>query len=817
MEALSIYILKSAGLLSLFYLVYLLLLKNDTSFQLNRKFLILGILAAFILPAAVFTKIIQVESQDLAVENLFFTEGFSRDISTLSQEEPLNLWQISGLIYLTGLSLFLIRFGFQLFSLLKIIRNQPKFKKSGIAILYTDEAIPPFSFFKYIILNPEMHSPAELRIILQHEKIHAAQNHSADVLLANLTTAFLWFNPLAWFYKKSLLQNLEFIADKETVAKNISRKQYQETLLKVCLSNFKPALSNSFYQSFIKKRILMLNKKSTSNNLWKITVVLPLVLAFLLVFNVKTVGQVNTSKEKTAVTNTEKFSVSISKNSSTEDLEFAKNFMLKQNLQLEYENISRSPEGLLTSITINFLNKINNNSGNFSRNDPEGISPFVIFVNKNGETGVADAPVFSNEIKNSKDKVLAEIGINPLFIINKKEYQADQLYGKSIHLISGFVFISPDEAEEIKKYGTKAKDGIIIISEGKIFDNINGVIKKIDFENKKTTTNFIQIIEGSKPTFISVENNPKKSKNNRNKSLFSSNKISQSPQFLGGDALESIREIEGNPIYILDGQIIEKSEMETLNISTIEKINVLKGKSATALYGEAAIDGAILITSKKDKDNKDEKNNLKTNNAKKVMVIGTGARFEENKPGKGTIPARDSEDNYAYQKGSKSNPITSAKSQEQEKPMYVLDEKELGKDFDANSIKPEEIASIQVLKGENAINKYGEKAKNGVIEITTKNAFLENSPKIFVIESSFSDAQLEALKAAAKQQTDFKLNFKNIKRNSTGLISAIDVSLNGKGKKASASYTKEDGIAPIYIGEKKDGGIIVTSSPVKLP
>ena len=732
MEAISIYILKSAGLLSLFYLVYILLLKNDTTFQLNRKFLILGIIAAFIVPATVFTKTIQVESQELAVENFILTEGFKGDIPILQQEELLNGWQIAGFIYFLGLSFFLIRFGNQLFSLLKIIGNQPIFKEKGIIILYTEEAIPPFSFFKYIILNPKLHCPEELEIIIQHEKIHAAQNHSADVLLANLTTALLWFNPLTWFYKKSILQNLEFIADKETVSKNISRKQYQKTLLKVCLANFQPALSNSFYQSFIKKRILMLHKKSTSNNLWKMTAVLPLVLTFLFVFNVKTVAQVNTSEEKTAITKTEKFSVSISKNSSTEDLEFAKKFMLKQNLELEYEDISRSPEGLLTSININFLNKINNTTGIFRKNDPDGISPFGIFVNKYGETGVADAPVFSNEIKNSTDKVLAEIGLNPLFIINKKEYQAAQLYGKSIHLISGFVFISPDEAEEIRKYGIKAKDGIILVSEGEIIADFSEEMKKIDLENKKIELNYLQIVEGSKPTFISVENNPKKSKNNRNKS-----------------------------------------------------------------------------------SEKDEKNNSKTNKAGKVMVIGTGAIFEADKPGIGTILARDSEDIYAYQKGSKSNPITSAKYQDQEKPMYVIDEKEVEKDFDINSIKPEEIASMHVLKGENAINKYGEKAKNGVIEIITKKSFLENSPKIFVIKSSFSDAQLDAIKESAKQQTDFKLNFKNIKRNSAGLISAIDVSLNGKDKKASASYSVEDGVPPIYVGEKKEGGIIVTSSPVK--
>ena len=56
MENLLIYLLKSAGLLSLFYILYILLLKNDTSFTANRKFLIGGILASLVLPAIYFTK-----------------------------------------------------------------------------------------------------------------------------------------------------------------------------------------------------------------------------------------------------------------------------------------------------------------------------------------------------------------------------------------------------------------------------------------------------------------------------------------------------------------------------------------------------------------------------------------------------------------------------------------------------------------------------------------------------------------------------------------------------------------------------------------
>lgn len=54
-----------------------------------------------------------------------------------------------------------------------------------------------------------------------------------------------------------------------------------------------------------------------------------------------------------------------------------------------------------------------------------------------------------------------------------------------------------------------------------------------------------------------------------------------------------------------------------------------------------------------------------------------------------------------------------------EKPLYILDGKEV-KEKKFKAISPDEIATINVYKGEKAIEKYGKKAQDGVIEITTK-------------------------------------------------------------------------------------------------
>ena len=55
-----------------------------------------------------------------------------------------------------------------------------------------------------------------------------------------------------------------------------------------------------------------------------------------------------------------------------------------------------------------------------------------------------------------------------------------------------------------------------------------------------------------------------------------------------------------------------------------------------------------------------------------------------------------------------------------EQPLIIIDGKEAGEDINLDSIDPNTIESINVLKGPSAEKAYGEKGKNGVVEITLK-------------------------------------------------------------------------------------------------
>jgi beta-lactamase regulating signal transducer with metallopeptidase domain len=312
-----IYIIKSIAILSIFYIIYRIVLQKDTFFSANRHYLLSGIIAALVIPFIEYTKTIYREIPVLntpIIEDASFATTAVTSIQPQQEAISVDWWQIALIIYGVGFAIMMIRLLIQLISLHRLITPYPKTYKDGYAyVQITDKAITPFSFFKTICYNPNLHSPKELDMILAHEKIHVRQRHTLDILLTQCILTIQWFNPLAWLYKKSLEQNLEFIADNGAIQEVPSSQEYQRTLVKVSSTILQPALTKNFYHSIIKKRIVMLNNQTSSRrNLWKLGLVLPALAIFMYSFNVKEVIKYKESSVDTesafakAETNSEK-------------------------------------------------------------------------------------------------------------------------------------------------------------------------------------------------------------------------------------------------------------------------------------------------------------------------------------------------------------------------------------------------------------------------------------------------------------------------------------------------------------------------------
>ena len=62
------------------------------------------------------------------------------------------------------------------------------------------------------------------------------------------------------------------------------------------------------------------------------------------------------------------------------------------------------------------------------------------------------------------------------------------------------------------------------------------------------------------------------------------------------------KEVSGEPIYVVNGNIMSKAEFSMIDSKDVKNIEVLKDASATAIYGSRAANGVILVTLKQMSD-----------------------------------------------------------------------------------------------------------------------------------------------------------------------------------------------------------------------
>ena len=140
-------------------------------------------------------------------------------------------------------------------------------------------------------------------------------------MFIHLFVVFQWFNPFIWLYKKDLEQNLEFITDELTEQYVQCKKGYQRLLLKASLRRPQLILVNNFYNSFLKNRIQMLHRdRSTKTSKFKLVLIAPLLMLFLLLFNTETIAQTTDDDKKVVKIKKEITAILVSKTTDDDGL-----------------------------------------------------------------------------------------------------------------------------------------------------------------------------------------------------------------------------------------------------------------------------------------------------------------------------------------------------------------------------------------------------------------------------------------------------------------------------------------------------------------
>ncbi len=283
-------IIESAITLAIFYLFYESFLKKETFFKLNRAYLLCSLLFAVIIPFLDFR---------LNGFSGFFRNANIDKISGIRQGyNELNaviIYAYSGkltwtiikeyisIIYLLGVLISSVFFVFGLGKIIFMIWRSKPVRFGKYRIIKTTDTIVPFSLFKWIIINPEKFSSDDMEQIIAHEKMHAFQLHSFDLIFIEVLVILFWFNPFIYWYRKSIREVHEYLADQAVVENGCDRIDYQQLLFSQVSGNRFVGLTSRFSYSLSKNRLKMLTMMK-SKNTSKIKIALAIPFAIVAIF-----------------------------------------------------------------------------------------------------------------------------------------------------------------------------------------------------------------------------------------------------------------------------------------------------------------------------------------------------------------------------------------------------------------------------------------------------------------------------------------------------------------------------------------------------
>lgn len=284
MSLLFAYIIKLSISLAVVFLFYWFLLRRLTFHQWNRWYLLLYSALSFAFASIDISPLLkQHEEGYKAVQNYIPSLAENQVIQYAVSHDW--TWKEAVVVLIgMGITIMFMRLLVQQISIYRLRRKSTLISGEGVRLYQVEAPIMPFSYGNSIFVNQHQHGEEELKEIIRHEFIHVKQRHTIDMLVAEWICILNWYNPFAWMIKAAIRQNLEYIADQYVLNQGIDKKTYQYLLLKVIgVSQF--SIATKFNFASLKKRIAMMNKmRSAKMHLVKFLFIVPLAGVLLVAF-----------------------------------------------------------------------------------------------------------------------------------------------------------------------------------------------------------------------------------------------------------------------------------------------------------------------------------------------------------------------------------------------------------------------------------------------------------------------------------------------------------------------------------------------------
>ena len=234
------------------------------------------------------------------------------------------------------------------------------------------------------------------------------------------------------------------------------------------------------------------------------------------------------------------------------------------------------------------------------------------------------------------------------------------LYVLPLAAIAVTAFARPEISEKVEEISAVKVNDLAAIVEKKSEENV--VKEPID-----TTKNKVVVVGYRTEKKDSVLTSGKK-------------KVAISVQGISG---------EGKPLVIINGKESDREVVNALNPERIESVSVIGPEKAIKIYGEKAKDGVMDIKLYSEKKFAPRKIEIEGINKTRLDALNSGAKSWG----------------------------ATFRSADGGKPLVIIDGKEATGDDPLANISPDRIRSISVLKDKTALAAYGDKGKNGVIEV----------------------------------------------------------------------------------------------------
>lgn len=544
----------------------------------------------------------------------------------------LNSENIIAAIYLLITIVFLSIFFLALYKIFRLKKKYPGTKMKGISFISTDAKGTPFSFFNSIFWNNAIDIYSRQgQQIFNHEIAHVKEKHSYDKIFMNVVLIFFWMNPFFWLMRKELSMIHEFIADKEAL-EDSDINAFAEMILQTVYPGQQFSITNNFFHSPLKRRLIMFTKnKNLKVSYASRLLVLPLtaIVFFAFTLKMKTITPENFYSGK-------KITVVIDAGHGGND-----------NGAME-TNIKEKDLTLAIAKEVKELNKDGNIHIILSRKDDEPLTPQdrIKFAIDNKADLFISIHIDAEPNKNEHNGLSIFIPKNDNTYLNQSK-----LLGSS--LIESF---KNNYALQVVNNLQQREKGIWILNASQY----PAVLLEAGYLTTQKDLEYLIKPENQKTIAENILNGIEKYAEQNASVIINSNIVNDTLP-----ASTTKKELPANVLYVVDGKIVSKENAKSINPKDIQSVTVLKGESATKIYGEKGKNGVVIIN-------------------KKSKVVSSTVNEKTIKPN----------------------------------PIYFVDGKEISKD-ELKTISPNTIESVNILKDESAINKYGEKGKNGIVEIHT--------------------------------------------------------------------------------------------------